>query len=1384
MMTNNNPWMGLVPYQEQDSSLFFGRDKDLDELCVTLKNNLYTVLYGISGSGKSSLINAGILPKMKKMGYLPVPIRLSHISEAETYSSQIINSIETCIKKIDGEIEDPCIENIRNLNIIPENEKLWLYFHTHYFWDNQNYRIKPIIIIDQFEEIFTWNQNDTSRVIDFFKSIEYLQSELPPPNIAGFCEKDDVILLSNNSVNYRFLYSLREDFLPRLEDYCSKISSLRKNRYGMHQLNGNQALDVILKPNPGIVTRSVAIKVLQKISGQSIYDDFDYLEHKRFDTSILSLFCNQLYTRAVEKKLSIITEDLVEDSGRDILRSFYENTLNNINNNSIKFIEEHLLTESGYRNNVAIEDAILQGIREKDLYYLASNRIITIDASSGTERMEFTHDVLCRIAKARIDEKKSKYNDKIFYYNFVFASILFVIFTMYKALYGHYSISFLLNFLFDLSVLVLNFFLSKNTIIKSKWGSLDYFIILIINIITFNPFLYPRPNRGPFYLCFLLTLYLTIIPVINIIRCLKYRVNDKYIIHLSNIFINNYYKDYKNRIKTVVFYATLCIVSIIIGLKTISWLSVVGLFFIPTLLVTRINGIKVKSLVSCVVSVSMLFISLSDYFEITSGLSNFLIILFTVIFYFTVQLKKRTKLWKIIFSCILIFVLPTIINGLNIYQKKQGFSRKWIISNTLPPSYMPYEDYIKLSYVYDSFNNIGIIDRDWNILVDPQFKSLSIRYYTIESYCETFSYSSIWLKSPGFALFLLQSNIQRLMRQLALELKSPGPYNKDYLHDFNYRNIRIEIAVNADNKRLILSNTDISQKFPLHNYLLLHNSGSIEHINRLLENNKIEDAKLVANFDILYRSELSHTYEDIGWVPETTANFGIESVLSYPISQSFIEDKFKKQIESSNSSLSNDFLDYIISLDRIKFFLLYPETKNYIFNYLLKSKYSKVDLENNNIDEFINYNFDLFYLGKFENSISGFDFLVSRKSSYLTKDQYYKSILGLALNNFLINNFQICNELLDKNVGTKLFVDNYQYHYLIAEFLRILCIFDYFNLIDDYQKEELVKIKNKYERFNFNTKEVLYSKIHDLELCTINDNLYNNKYLIKDNEIISPNFYRLVSSKDEHTGVLFMLKRIDNKLVERRSFIDFVESKILTEPIFDKAWVFSDGLAAVQREDSVGFIDKTGNFVIPMSFYNSKGKYNIIDYIFHNKRAIVVDKESHKYGVIDTEGRWVILPVYDEISGPYEKYYIVKTNGQSGIIDYDANIIINLSDNEYDLFLSDDLNYFVNNICYESYELAFDLINNRSLFNIEQIVGDWYVKENKKLTRTITSKGIIEFKDIGTNIATDYPAYLTTKSDKECYYYNLGTKCSFIKISSDTLIFEKGSHIETWVRDM
>ena len=109
---------------------------------------------------------------------------------------------------------------------------------------------------------------------------------------------------------------------------------------------------------------------------------------------------------------------------------------------------------------------------------------------------------------------------------------------------------------------------------------------------------------------------------------------------------------------------------------------------------------------------------------------------------------------------------------------------------------------------------------------------------------------------------------------------------------------------------------------------------------------------------------------------------------------------------------------------------------------------------------------------------------------------------------------------------------------------------------------------------------------------------------------------------------------------------------------YSKAWVFSEGLAAVMKDGKIGFINANNEVVIPFQFdYSDECRMYDLGYLFHNGYCIMTNIDGD-LGLIDKSGNWVIEPAYDEIWSPHKSGYrvIVKDN-KHGILNADCTVV-------------------------------------------------------------------------------------------------------------------------------
>lgn len=122
---------------------------------------------------------------------------------------------------------------------------------------------------------------------------------------------------------------------------------------------------------------------------------------------------------------------------------------------------------------------------------------------------------------------------------------------------------------------------------------------------------------------------------------------------------------------------------------------------------------------------------------------------------------------------------------------------------------------------------------------------------------------------------------------------------------------------------------------------------------------------------------------------------------------------------------------------------------------------------------------------------------------------------------------------------------------------------------------------------------------------------------------------------------------------KKRGYYNSYTGKIVIPAQYRRAWVFSEGLAAVQKNGMIGFINRKGEVVIPFRYpYHGNP---LSSFVFENGHCIVADTTG-KCGVINRKGEWVIQPKYDNIDA-YEEYVIASSAGVRKQLTYEEKTI-------------------------------------------------------------------------------------------------------------------------------
>ena len=387
----NNPWKGLLPYEDiNDENLFLfrGRDSSISVIFSVVCGNLLTTLYGKTGIGKTSILKAGLFPILRSQFYLPVYVRLKKEKASDEYAKQIIDEIEKEINKTGGRI------NVATQTYDGANspiEKLWKYFCVRSFENKDGHEIFPVIVLDQFEDIFLAGEKEDAAFL-LRQVYALLDDNREVPIGEGFSDMS----------NFRFVISIREDDLYYLEDSIDQygLYGLKENRYRLSPLTVEEAQEIVMLGRDAMnrgEEDSIANQIINKSKDAS----------GQISTNLLSLICSQSFLQSK----GMITLDMFTDDKKNAIDLFYKDCMKHVSETTRKYIETELVKDD--RKNFVPRDIFKSHIDDKDYETLTTGqyKIIQDFSAGGVVYMELIHDTLAQSVVRCIKERQEQ--DKI-----------------------------------------------------------------------------------------------------------------------------------------------------------------------------------------------------------------------------------------------------------------------------------------------------------------------------------------------------------------------------------------------------------------------------------------------------------------------------------------------------------------------------------------------------------------------------------------------------------------------------------------------------------------------------------------------------------------------------------------------------------------------------------------------------------------------------------------------------------------------------------------------------------------------------------------------------------------------------------------------------------
>ena len=123
---------------------------------------------------------------------------------------------------------------------------------------------------------------------------------------------------------------------------------------------------------------------------------------------------------------------------------------------------------------------------------------------------------------------------------------------------------------------------------------------------------------------------------------------------------------------------------------------------------------------------------------------------------------------------------------------------------------------------------------------------------------------------------------------------------------------------------------------------------------------------------------------------------------------------------------------------------------------------------------------------------------------------------------------------------------------------------------------------------------------------------------------------------------------------DARGYFNMLTGELAIKPQYKHAWVFSDGLASVDDNGWIKFIDANGNVAIDPKIPYIAGAEG---YVFHNGHCVLHSNRRDKFGMIDKHGNWVMKADYDRIQ-PVDTFWIASKGGKQCVISKNMTVVL------------------------------------------------------------------------------------------------------------------------------
>ncbi|MGH3693655.1 MAG: hypothetical protein ACRDRX_06615 [Pseudonocardiaceae bacterium] len=371
------PYVGPKPYDISDRLIFHGRDRECRDVSALWRGNRLLVLHGPSGVGKTSLVQAGVIPLFEQTAdVLPVGRISNHWAQPPADPTR--NPYDFALLSSWSPHESPT--DLRKLSLRE-------FLGRHNQKNRHGDPVPLLATIDQFEELFR----------DFPGRHHYLEEFI-----------DHLADAIENVPSLRLLISIREEYLADLIPQETRLAGVSRARFRLLRLSREAALEAVTKPLVG-TPRAFAPGVAEKLVDDLRTTEFtDQAGNKTRVTAEfvepmqLQVVCAALW-RMLPAGVQVITEDEIYRSGeidRTVAEFCGQMVAEVAAQHRIPVLELHSWLQRTFITELGTRGTAYEGLSETSempnsvARALEARHILTSERRAGSLWYELQHDRL------------------------------------------------------------------------------------------------------------------------------------------------------------------------------------------------------------------------------------------------------------------------------------------------------------------------------------------------------------------------------------------------------------------------------------------------------------------------------------------------------------------------------------------------------------------------------------------------------------------------------------------------------------------------------------------------------------------------------------------------------------------------------------------------------------------------------------------------------------------------------------------------------------------------------------------------------------------------------------------------------------------------------